>query len=522
MNQHGQRSDRPFCFILGAGASRASGITTGGEMAAIWLAEMYEAENFEGLSIEDWATPERLAIPGFTIATLARFYPELYRRRYADLEQAGYAFLEAQMEGKEPSYGYSVLAYLLSETSHRVVVTTNFDNLVADALSIHSSRFPLVVAHDALAQYAAVELRRPLVAKIHGALGFSPKSQPDDIAALPEGWQTALRRILERYTPIVIGYEGNDGSLMSFLQSLPAQIPDRIFWCVHVPGGKPNECLQRVSPEVRECVRARRGRFIPIRGFDELMAKVLSKLRERGSVPDLYERLKERARQRERSYDEQQRKLVEASLGSREDDLRGPAVQSARNTDPALSQAVSGIAESRKDKPWWVWSQEARKAVDADATEAILIQAIEALPNSSDLLSRYALFLEQVRKNANLAEEFYKRAIEADPSNAMSLAFYADFLDKFRGDVNKATEYYQRSLAVDPNFGYSLTNYGSLLAGQDQMDAAESYLRKAIEGSPSGYSLRTYARFLRNVRKNSEKAEELEQQANAVDASQQS
>lgn len=294
VNQHTQRTERPFCFILGAGASRSSGIPTGREMADVWLRELYDAENFEDLSLGQWATPERLGIKGFAIADVAHFYPQLYQRRYGDQEQAGFAFLESQMEGKEPSYGYSVLAYLLSATAHRVVVTTNFDNLVADSLFIHSSRFPLVIGHDSLAQYAAVELRRPLVAKIHGALGFSPKNEPDEIAKLPEGWCNALSRILDRYTPIVIGYDGNDGSFMGFLDSLPAHVPDRVFWCVHAPNANAADCLKRVSPNVREYVKSRRGRFVPIRGFDELMAKLLTKLREKGSVPDLYQRLQDR------------------------------------------------------------------------------------------------------------------------------------------------------------------------------------------------------------------------------------
>ncbi|HKG46040.1 MAG TPA: hypothetical protein VKB02_04900 [Pyrinomonadaceae bacterium] len=37
LNQHTQRTERPFCFILGAGVSRASGISTGGEMANVWV-----------------------------------------------------------------------------------------------------------------------------------------------------------------------------------------------------------------------------------------------------------------------------------------------------------------------------------------------------------------------------------------------------------------------------------------------------------------------------------------------------
>ena len=51
LNQHTQRPERPFCFILGAGVSRASGIFTGGEMANVWLRELYEAENFDGVSM---------------------------------------------------------------------------------------------------------------------------------------------------------------------------------------------------------------------------------------------------------------------------------------------------------------------------------------------------------------------------------------------------------------------------------------------------------------------------------------
>ncbi|HET8669568.1 MAG TPA: SIR2 family protein, partial [Candidatus Saccharimonadales bacterium] len=338
-------------------------------------------------------TPERLEIKDFDLRKLANFYPQLYQRRYGGHEQSGYAFLESQMEGKEPSYGYSVLSYLLSETPHRVVVTTNFDNLVADALSIHSSRFPLVIGHDALAQYAAVELRRPLVAKIHGALGFSPKSQPHDISNLPEGWRTALGRILDRYTPIVIGYEGNDCSLMGFLGSLQDHIPDRLFWCVYAPGAKAADCLNLVSSTVRDYVQSRNGRFVPIQGFDELMAKLLTKLREKGSVPDLYQRLKDRARIREQRYDEQQRKLFEAAKVVQAVDMDTGMSSTPRPADSELSKAVSQIAESRKDKPWWVWFQEAAAAPDPETKQTIYQQALAALPDSSDLHSAYASFL---------------------------------------------------------------------------------------------------------------------------------
>jgi hypothetical protein len=126
VNQHSQRTERSFCFILGAGVSRSSGIATGGEMANVWLRELYEAENFEGLSLQEWATPERLGIEGFRIENLACFYPQLYQQRYGDHDQAGFAFLESQMEGKEPSYGYSILlhpnsSYVLKSYAHFIM-----------------------------------------------------------------------------------------------------------------------------------------------------------------------------------------------------------------------------------------------------------------------------------------------------------------------------------------------------------------------------------------------------------------
>jgi protein O-mannosyl-transferase len=441
LSRHTQRPDRPFCFILGAGASRASGIPTGGELAQAWLRELHALENLDGLSLADWATADRLGIEGFTLDEAANFYPQLYQRRYGEQEQDGYAFLESQMEGKEPSYGYSVLAYLLSETPHRIVITTNFDNLVADGLFYHSNRFPLVIGHDTLVQYATVELRRPLVAKIHGALGFAPKNQPNDISQLPEGWKNALGKIFDRYTPIVIGYGGNDGSLMGFLKALPAHVPDRVFWCVRVADAR--NVLKDVPPSVREYVESRRGRFVPIRGFDEMMAKLLTKLGEKGSVPDLYQRLQDRHRERERNYDEQQRRLFEAAVSSEQSVRSGGNLQS-KSLDPSLAEAVSEIAETRKDKPWWVWALEAEKEKDVGKKERLYLHALELNPKSASLLLGYALLLQHERKDMDKAQEFYERAIENDPEYSLALQAYAGFLRTVRKNNSKAAKLEER------------------------------------------------------------------------------
>ncbi|HEV2805547.1 MAG TPA: hypothetical protein VGW57_11525 [Chthoniobacterales bacterium] len=167
-----------FCFILGAGASKPSGVRTGAKLARFFVEEMYHAENFETGAMEQWAMAERLGIAGFDLARAEEFYPQLYLRKFGEHHDRGYAFLEQEMGGREPSYGYSVLAWILTQTPHKVVVTTNFDNLVADAISIHSSTFPRIVGHESLAGFVQAALRRPLIAKVHGDWVSLPAIRP--------------------------------------------------------------------------------------------------------------------------------------------------------------------------------------------------------------------------------------------------------------------------------------------------------------------------------------------------------
>src|SRR5262245_33102856 len=219
--RHEKMKDRPFCWVLGSGASIQSGIPTGRALATQWLEEVHRLEDFDNLSVEEWATAAKLGIPGFQYSRAANFYPWIYHRRFRDYKEQGYAFLENAMDHAEPSFGYSVLAQIMATTSHKVAVTTNFDNLIADALSIYTRTFPLVCGHESLTGYIRPHLRRPLIAKIHRDLLLAPLSNPEEIAKLPGEWEAALAKIFDRFTPIVIGYGGNDGSLMGFLKTVP-------------------------------------------------------------------------------------------------------------------------------------------------------------------------------------------------------------------------------------------------------------------------------------------------------------
>jgi hypothetical protein len=71
--------------------------------------------------------------------------------------------------------------------------------------------------------------------------------------------------LFAHYTPIFIGYGGNDDSLMDLLESLdPGEIKGQMIWCYYEKGEKP-------SRRIKDLVAQHRGALVPVPGFDLLM-----------------------------------------------------------------------------------------------------------------------------------------------------------------------------------------------------------------------------------------------------------
>jgi tetratricopeptide (TPR) repeat protein len=515
--QDRNQPDHPFCFILGAGASKPSGVRTGAELARFFVEEMYHAENFGKEPMEQWATAEKLGIVGFDLTRAEEFYPQLYLRKFGEHPDRGYAFLEQEMGGREPSYGYSVLAWVLAQTPHKVVVTTNFDNLVADAISIHSSTFPRIVGHESLAGFVQAALRRPLVAKIHGDLGFAPRNTPEEIAELSDQWKTALKRVFERFTPIVIGYGGNDGSLMGTLEGLSPGVPESIYWC--------QRDESPVSPRVMKLLEQKKGDLVIIPGFDELMLKIQDHMRSHWKTPDLLEEMEKRQRDREKSYKDQRGRIATAlTVQSKEAVVESQDQAASRKTETSEERdladaAVRLLAPGEKEKPWWQWVMEAEREQDLERKESIFDQALKKMPREANLLGGYAAFLHNNRKDFDRTEQFYKHAIEANPSNAINLGNYALFLANNRKDFDRAEEFYKRAIEADPKNSNALGNYALLLKNnRKDFDRAEEFYKRAIEANPKKpKALGNYANLLKNNRKDFDRAEEFYKRAIEAD-----
>lgn len=253
---------RRFCFVLGAGASRTSGIKSGQELVRVWDRELRERNEEDYLR---WRN-----VLGITEENMSNFYSYYYEKRFHRCPADGLSYIEGIMESAKPSAGYVMLAHILTETPHNVVVTTNFDHLTEDAVTYYAQKTPLVVGHEALSRYVVGQQVRSTIIKIHRDLLFDPKSRTEDIEKLPDSWVNALARVFENYHPVFVGYAGNDKSLMDFLIDNSENFANNQwkypYWLLYK-----NDSL---DGKVREFLEKSDGIFIHHNGFDEVMIEL--------------------------------------------------------------------------------------------------------------------------------------------------------------------------------------------------------------------------------------------------------
>jgi len=440
---HTNMPDHKFVWVLGAGASYASGIPLGSQLVDRWLGEMHRREDHENTPLSDWATAQRLGIDDFKYENRASSYPEIFQRRFGQYPEEGYAYLESVMDGKDPSPGYSILAAALAAEPprHNAVITTNFDNLVADALSIYTDTFPFVCGHESLTGFVRVAMRRPLICKIHRDLLLEPQNDPRSLRRLHDAWGTALRALFEHYTPIFIGYGGNDGTLMTLLESLERDdIKGQMVWCYH-EDGKPGDRIVNM-------VADHRGILVPIPDFDSLMLL----LGEKMEIGLLDEEIGRRATERTKRYRKRIMRL---------------------DTDKHLSvKNALGKTLDRSDS-WWAWDQKARREQDPEQRKSVYRKGIMHFPRSAELSGNLANFMWLELDDHDKAEKLYKKAHKLDPKYAYALGDFAAFL-LARGRIDKATKRLKRANSLNDGkknqLAAELALYSGILARMNRED----------------------------------------------------
>lgn len=282
-----------YSWLLGAGASAASGIPTGYAMIGDFKKRVFCRETGYSLRevdagdplwierIEDFFRRNTLLPPDgdpreYSAAFEAVYPHEKQRRQYID---------DAIRKGT-PCFGHRMLAALMASKQLSCVFTTNFDALVEESateinalLPAEARVKPVVAALDSAdrAQRCLEESDWPLVAKLHGDYqSVRIKNTDSELEHQDESMRHVLTQSCQRFGLVVVGYSGRDASVMEALESVlrdPNPYPNGLYWVT----SSASRLLPAVQTLLEHAVLA--GVDVAIvesQTFDELAADILA------------------------------------------------------------------------------------------------------------------------------------------------------------------------------------------------------------------------------------------------------
>ena len=479
-----------FCFILGAGASVDSGIPTGNQLEMQWMNylmgktphngtyasedetekianQLYADDEMEHTFAEIKKAWEEAVKDGKNLSS--EYYFDLYKLRFHPNPRNGYRFLEKIMVNRTPSLGYHTLALLMTSKElhnlHNLVITTNFDSLLEDAPFLFTDQKPLVISHESLAAFIDSDTQRPIIAKVHRGLMFDPFNSPETTNHLEKEWHEALDYALKTYTPVVIGYGGGDGSLMSYLEKTNST--KGIYWCYLPKYGQPSSSIQRL-------VKSKDGCLVEIDGFDQFFLELGLNMFPDGDItpPKTGAYLTKQVKERIFNYRTQ---FYEAFKKEGMDDIL--SLMSDVEKRYENEKLASNVPLTAVD---YLYRGD-RKRREGKLDEAIqeYCKAIEVDPDYAEpYISRGIMYGNQGKYEQSITD--FSEAIRCDSS--LSHAYYNRALCyKHSEKYHKAIDDNTTAIRLNPSYISAYINRGNCYAELEQYDHAIYDYDKAIE-----------------------------------------
>lgn len=258
-----------FALLLGSGLSRAAGIPTGWEITLDLIRRVAVAQGNDNEA--DWAQWYRAKTgqePNYS-ALLEELASSPQERR-----SILHSYIEPteddRLEGRKlPTKAHGAIADLVRGGYIRVIVTTNFDRLLENALRERGVEPTVVASSDALLGAEPISHSACYVLKLHGDYKDARILNTDtELNAYPPGYDQLLDRVFDEYGLIVAGWSGEwDHALRAALLRAPnRRYP--VFWATR---SKPLSGAQMILDH-------RRARTITISDADTFFTDTLSQI----------------------------------------------------------------------------------------------------------------------------------------------------------------------------------------------------------------------------------------------------
>ena len=505
----GQKYGERFCFILGAGASASSGILTGAELEYRWMLDLDKDPGFKEVHAVAKSLKEKKHLShdfkeieeAWNRAKEKRqtvlpseYYFDIYTLRFYPNYRNGYHYLENLMERSKPSFGYHTLALMLTELSgSNLVITTNFDSLVEDALFLYTDKKPLVINHELLAEFAGdLNIKRPVIAKLHRGIFFDPLNRPEETNGLQGKWKDILEKVFQNYTPVVIGYGGGDSSLMEVLEKRDVAMKNGIYWCYVEKFGIPDEKIQTI-------VEDKKGYLVRTAGFDAVMLAIGNILFKDKIDPDTTRgTLERRIYTQVDNYEEEYKKLkveledvaeTETPLNESEEELK-------ENIEKLDERTKRSESERQKLEQMTAWDyyRQGNRYCDSEEYENAIVSYDKAIKQKTDYADAYynrgVTYGKLGESEKAIAD--YSKAIELKPDYAKAYNNRGCTYDDL-GESEKAIADYSKAVELKPDYADAYYNRGCANSKLGESEKAIADYSKAIELKP-GYAEAYYNR----------------------------
>jgi hypothetical protein len=208
---------------------------------------------------------------------LADNYPMIVENLLRPRERRREFFRRILRENVTPGPGYLRLIELLELRVVLTVLTTNFDELISDAVRArfpdigYSSFIDVIQTNDDLVEFSTCPTRPQLI-YLHGSVDhYTDKNLVEETQSLDDALVKLLVPLLRDHPLVVIGYRGTEPSVMRHLlrdQAMSARgFPRGVFWCHR---GKDE---RRLHPMVLDLAATAGANFqlVKVTGFDEVM-----------------------------------------------------------------------------------------------------------------------------------------------------------------------------------------------------------------------------------------------------------
>ena len=259
-----------YALLLGSGISRTAAIPTGWDVVLDLIRKLASLQTADcEPDPADWYVQTYSAEPDYAdllnrLASTPAARQQLLRAYFEPTDE------EREQGLKQPTLAHRAIADLVARGAIRVIITTNFDRLLEQALQAIGITPTVISTTDSIHGALPIHLTPCTIIKLHGDYGDTRiKNTADELASYDPPMDALLDRVFDEHGLIVCGWSGQwDTALLAALERCSSH-RFSTFWMAK--DGNIGDRAQRL-------VTLRRATVIPIDSADAAFQKLAEQI----------------------------------------------------------------------------------------------------------------------------------------------------------------------------------------------------------------------------------------------------